>query len=121
VPKVLVLLLLNASPLLLLGLVVWLYTRQRSDLSAWRKRIFVCALIANAVSAALLLLFVAHALLGSGPADLDRMYPVLSAFSFGLLAAVLACAGMRSSRILLACDGVLTMILWYMAAMAASV
>jgi hypothetical protein len=61
-----------------------------------------------------------HFILVSRPTDLDRMYPVLSAFFLGLLAAVLACAGKQSSRILLACDGIITMILWYMAAMAAS-
>jgi hypothetical protein len=116
----LLLILVNAAPLILLGFILWRYRMERPDLIAWRRNIFVCALIANAVSASVLLAFVFRALFNSRPTDLDRMFPVFSMFLLGLLAAALAVAGRRSSRILLSCNGVLTVILWYMAALAAS-
>lgn len=81
------------------------------------------ALTANAVSAAVLLSFVVQAYVaskGTKSVDLDRAYPVLSMLGIGMLAAVLAVSGRRISRMVLIGDGLLTAVLWYIAAMAGS-
>jgi hypothetical protein len=113
----------NLFPLLLLGLAWWFYRNEGAALARWRRNVFLVALIANAVSAAVLLSFAAQTYVASKgvkPVDLDRAYPVLSMLGIGLLAAVLAVAGRRVSRLVLIADGLLTAVLWYLAAMAGS-
>lgn len=115
--------LLYTVPLLLLGLAWWFYRSEGAALVNWRRGVFVTALAANAVSAAVLLSFIAQAYIaskGTKPVDLDRAYPVLSMLGVGLLAAILAVSGRRVSRLVLIGDGLLTAVLWYLAGMAAS-
>ncbi len=119
----LLMVLLNAAPLALFILAWWLYRKESSSLTTWRRGAFVAALVANAVSAAVLLSFSVQASMaakGSKPVDLDRAYPVFSMLGVGLLAAILAISGKRVSRLVLVVDGLLTAVLWYLAAMAAS-
>ncbi len=59
----------------------WKFYRQEGDaLPGWRKVLFLTGVIANAVSAAVLISFTIQAYVtshGTTPVDLDRMYPVL--------------------------------------------
>ncbi len=115
--------LLNIVPLLLLGLAWWFYRSEAASLTSLRRGIFMSAFAANTLSAAVLLSFIAQAYLvskGTKPVDLDRAYPVFSMMGVGLLAAILAISGRRVSRVVLIGDGLLTAILWYVAAMGAS-
>jgi hypothetical protein len=119
----LLIVLLNIAPLLLLGLAWWFYRREGAPLANWRRSVFVAAFVANAVSAAVLVSFIAQAYIaskGTKPVDLDRAYPVFSMLGIGLLAAILAVSGRRVSRLVLIGDGLLTAVLWYLAAMGAS-
>jgi hypothetical protein len=119
----LLIILLNIVPLLLLGLAWWFYRNEGASLTKWRRGVFVSAFVANAVSAAVLLSFIAQAYIaskGTKPVDLDRAYPVFSMLGIGLLAAILAVSGRRVSRLVLIGDGLLTAVLWYLAAMGAS-
>ena len=114
---------LNTAPLLLMGLAWWFYRNESASLANWRRGVFVSALVANAVSAAVLVSFMAQAYIaskGTKPVDLDRAYPVFSMLGVGLLAAILAVSGRRVSRLVLIGDGLLTAVLWYLAAMGAS-
>lgn len=114
---------LNIVPLLLLGLALWFYRNEGASLVPWRRKVFGVALAANAVSAAVLVSFIVQAYIaskGTKPVDLDRVYPVFSMLGIGLLAAVLAASGRRVSRLVLIGDGLLTAVLWYLAAMGAS-
>jgi hypothetical protein len=115
---------INTLPLLLLGVTWWQYRKEGSELSVWRKRLFVLALIANAISAAVLLGFLIHGQMvisGSSKAiDIGRAYPVLSMFGVGILSAILACFGRRASRLLLIGDGLLVVLLGYVAALSYS-
>jgi hypothetical protein len=111
--------------LLLLSLwIVWkFYCGEKAALANWRRRLFLIGIILNAVSIAALLIFLIHAYVvahSTRPLDLDRMYPVLSMFGFGLLTSVLAAFGRRVSRFILIIDGLITSVLWYLAALAAS-
>jgi len=120
---VLLMIALNVLPLLLLGLAWWLYRNEGKSLVRGRKVAFVVALIANAVSAVVLLSFTVQAYVGSRgqrPVDLDRIYPVMSMLAIGALAAVLAICGRRASRLVLISDGILTAVLWYLAGLAVS-
>ena len=121
--RVLLIVLLNIAPLLLLGLAWWFYRQEGAALTNWRRGVFVTAFVANAVSAAVLVSFIAQAYIaskGTKPVDLDRAYPVFSMLGVGLLAAILAVSGRRVSRLVLIGDGLLTAVLWYLAAMGAS-
>ena len=115
---------INALPLLLLGVAWWQYRKEGSSLVGWRKRLFILGLIANAVSAAVLLIFLVHGILIQSYAtkgvDLDRAYPVLWMLAVGLVSTILAGFGRRASRLLLMGDGLLVAVLWYFAALAAS-
>lgn len=86
--------------------------------------LFVLGLIANAVSAVVLLTFLVHGILIQSSTtkgvDLDRAYPVLWMLGVGLVSTVLAGFGRRASRLLLMGDGLLVAVLWYFAALAAS-
>lgn len=115
---------LNTVPLILLGLAWWFYQKESSSLVSWRRRVFILALVANAVSAVVLLSFLVQVYIasrGTQPVDLDRAYPVISMLGVGLLAAVLAVSGRRVSRLVLVGNGLLTAALWYFAAMGASI
>ena len=123
---VLIVLLIDSLPLLVV-IAVWLLSRRDLiQLSHWRRYIFLAGAAANTVSAAVLLAFflhaqiVLHSQLASKPVDLDRVYPVFTMMGLALLAAILSSAGRRVSRWVLAVDGILTVCLWYLAAMAAS-
>lgn len=113
----------NLIPLLLLGLAVWFYRNERKDLIRWRRNAFAVALIANAVSAVALLTYAVLAGVisrGTHPVDLFRVYPIGSMLIVDLLAAGLAASGRRVSRVILIGNGILTAVLWYIAAMATS-
>ncbi len=114
---------LNTAPLLLMGLAWWFYRNESASLANWRRGVFVSAFVANAVSIAVLVSFFVHAYLvsrGAKPVDLDRMYPVSSMMGLALLAAVLAFFGRKVSRPILVSGGLVTMAVWYLAAMGAS-
>jgi hypothetical protein len=120
---VILIILLNIVPLLLLGVAWWFYRQEAASLANWRRGVFVSAFVANVVSAAVLVSFIAQAYItskGTKPVDLDRVYPVFFMLGLGLLAAILAVSGRRVSRLVLIGDGLLTAILWYLAAMGAS-
>jgi hypothetical protein len=118
------LLAINVLPLVLLGLTWWQYRKDRSSLVAWRKTVFLVALILAAMSTAVLLTFLVHGILIQSYAtkgvDLDRTYPVFSMLVAGLLSCILAGFGRRASRLLLIGDGLVVTFLWYLAGMAAS-
>jgi len=117
------LIILPAIPLVFLGLAWWFYRSEGPSLVRWRKSVFIVALALNAVSAAVLVTFFVHAYRvsqGSRPVDLDRMYPVFSMMGLALLAAVLAFFGRRVSRPILISGGLITVVVWYLAAMGTS-
>jgi hypothetical protein len=108
---VLLIILLNIAPLLLLGVAWWFYRHEAASLANWRRGVFVSAFVANAVSAAVLVSFIAQVYIaskGTKPVDLDKVYPVFSMLGIGLLAAILAVSGRRVSRLVLIGDGLLT-------------
>jgi hypothetical protein len=110
-------------PLFLLGAVWILFRKEGSALPSWRRIVFVTAIVANAVSAILLLAIFIRAQVAMRtlkPVDPDRIFPVISMMGFALLAAMTAMLGRRLSRIVLVGSGLLTLILWYLAALAAS-
>jgi hypothetical protein len=120
----LLIIILNTFPLVLLGGSWWQYRKDRLALAGWRNILFVIALIASAVSGAVLLSFVVHGRLilsGLVPRiDLDLTYPGLTMLGLGLLSIIFAGFGRRLSRLLLMVDGLLVALLWYFAGMAAS-
>jgi hypothetical protein len=120
----LLMIVINTLPLLLLAIAWWQYRKEGSSLVGWRKKLFILAVIANAVSSAVLLSFIIHGRVVIANAtkgvDLDRAYPVLSMFGVGLVSVILAGFGRRVSRLLLMGDGLLVCLLWYFAALAAS-
>ncbi len=110
-----VLMVFSVMPLLLVGLSGWVYRNEREDAGSRRRILFVGGLIANAVSGAVMLSFTVQAYRawhGAVSVDLDGMYPVFSMFCLGLLASCLACFGRRAFKLILFCDGVLTVGLW---------
>lgn len=110
-------------PLLLVCLSWRLYRNETVTLVGWRRGLSLAGLAANAVSAAVLISFTIHAYVvskGTKPVDLDRIYPVFSMLGLGLLAAGLASSGKRISRLILFGTGLLTAVLWYFVALAAS-
>jgi hypothetical protein len=115
---------INALPLLLLGLAWWQYREEAPLLSRGRRKLFVVSLVVIGMSAALLLVFLVHGRLivsgAVGSTDVARMYPVLLMLTAGLAGAVLAGFGRRVSRVLLVLSGLLLAVLWYFAGMAAS-
>jgi|NGEPerStandDraft_6_1074524.scaffolds.fasta_scaffold01867_9 hypothetical protein len=102
----------------------WRFFRKEGDaLARYRKVLFLTGIVANAVSAAVLLSFNIHAYVashGTTPVDLDRIYPVLSMLGLGLLSSLLAFSGRGVFRLILVGTGLLTAVLWYFAALAAS-
>jgi len=118
--------LLMASTLLPLILLwpTWRFYRKEGDvLASWRRIVFLIGMVVNAVSGAVLLSFTIHAYVasrGTTPVDLDRMYPGLTMLGLGFLAAGLAFFGRSVSRTMLVCNGLLTAVLWYRVALAAS-
>jgi hypothetical protein len=118
------LLAISVLPIALFGLACWQYRKDRSSLVAWRKTVFLVALILAGVSTAVLLIFLVHGILIQSYAtkgvDLDRGYPVFSMLVAGLLSCILAGFGRRASRLLLIGDGLVLTYLWYLAGMAAS-
>lgn len=115
---------LNALPSITLVVAYVLYRRDARALSPRRRVVCACAFVATAVSCAVLLGFLIHVrLIGTGllkPVDVDRSYPVLTMLVLALLGAILAVFGRGMSRWLLAITGLLVLVLWYLAAMAAS-
>ena len=113
----LLLIAINALPLLVVGLGWRRYREERAPLSRLRQRVFVSALVANATSAVVLLIFCIHGtLMFSGAvrvAELDRMYPVMEMMGAGVLSAVLAAFGRRAFRRILTGNGLLAALLWY--------
>jgi hypothetical protein len=110
-------------PLLLLGVAWYFYRSESESLLRWRKALFLSGILANTVSAVVLVSFLAHAYVasrGSKSVDLDRMYPVFSMMGLALLAVVLASFGRRVSRPILVAGGLVTVVAWYLAAMGAS-
>ena len=88
-----------------------------------RKVLFLVGLVANAASATVLLIFLVRAYgaeHATTPVDLDRVYPVLWMTALGALAAILALFGKRLPRVLLFGAGLLSVITWYLAALAVS-
>jgi hypothetical protein len=109
---------------LLSGVALLLFRTEGKDLHRFRKILFTLGSIANLASATALALFliVAH-MMSHGtmhPADLDRVYPVLSMLALGLVASVQGFFGRRFSRVLLIVAGFLTICLWYLAVLAVS-
>jgi hypothetical protein len=93
---------INTLPLLLLGVTWWQYRKEGSALSAWRNH---GQMVISGSSKGI---------------DIGRTYPVLSMFGAGILSAILACFGRRASRLLLIGDGLLVVLLWYVAALSYS-
>ncbi len=106
------------------GLGLLLFRTEGKTLLGIRKIIFVTGAAANLGSTIVLLVFLitAHQMARGTmcPIDLDRVYPVFSMLGLGLLAAVLALFGRRSSRVLLLVAGLLVAYLWYIAGLAVS-
>jgi hypothetical protein len=125
VEAVFTVLLVNSLPLLIV-IAVWLLSlRDLGQLNHWRRGVFLAGAAANTLSASVLLAFFMHAQIilhapASKPVDLDRVYPVFTMMGMAFAAAILSIAGRRVSRWVLALDGVLTVCLWYLAALAAS-
>jgi|HubBroStandDraft_6_1064221.scaffolds.fasta_scaffold2348380_1 hypothetical protein len=111
---------LNTLPLVALAIACWFYRSESGGLVPWKRSVFIGGIAANAISALVLASFVLRGTLGSKPIDLDRVFPVFSMFGLAILAAILASSGRRISRRLLIGNGILTAILWYVAALAAS-
>jgi hypothetical protein len=117
------LIVMGLVPLILWGATLYFYRAEGRTLVRWRKAIFLAGIVANAVSAAVLLSFLVRAYIGSHGTtsmDLDRAYPVVSMLGLGVLSAMLASSGRRVSRLLLIGDGLITAVFWYLAAMGAS-
>jgi hypothetical protein len=109
----------NLIPLAVLWPAWRFYREEAVVLEGWRRIIFLAALVANTISAVVLLSFTAHALVASYRAtqvDLDSIYPVFSMLALGVLTAVLAVSGRRISRLVLIGNG----LLWYLVGLAAS-
>ena len=101
----------------------WFYQKEAYVLVSWRRAAFVLGIVANAVSAVVIISFTIHAYVvsrGTIPVDLDRIYPVFSMLGIGLLATGLAFFGRKISRLILIGNGLLTAVLWYFVALAAS-
>jgi hypothetical protein len=99
------------------------YRKDAFTLVGWRRGLFLAGLLANAVSAAVLISFTIHAYVvsrGTKPVDLDRIYPGVSMMGLGLLATGLAFFGKHTSRRILLGSGFFTAVLWYFVALAAS-
>ena len=111
---------LNALPLVLVAVAISVYRKEGEILGFWRRLVFLTGAIFNLVSAAVLMIFTIHALSTTKPVDLDRLYPVLEMMGASFLAAIFGCCGKRASRVLLIGDGLLTTGLWYVAALGAS-
>jgi hypothetical protein len=110
-------------PLLLVCLGWRFYRKDAVTLVGWRRGLFLSGLLANAVSAAVLISFTIYAYVvskGTKPVDLDRIYPVFSMLGLGLLATGLAFSGQHTSRRILLGTGLFTAVLWYFVALAAS-
>jgi hypothetical protein len=110
-------------PLILVCLTWWFYRKEVDALVGWRKASFLAGMVANTISAAVIISFTIHAYVvskGTTPVDLDRIYPVFSMFGLGLLAAGLAFFGRGVSRLILIGNGLLAAVLWYFVALAAS-
>ena len=117
------LIVLGSLPLLLLGIAGYFYRHEGEPLPRWGKALFLSGILANTLSAAVLVSFFVRAYVasrGSKSVDLDRMYPVFSMMGLALLAAVLAFFGRKVSRPILVSGGLVTMVVWYLAAMGAS-
>jgi uncharacterized membrane protein len=114
---------LDTLPILMLGVAFWFYRSEHVGLVRWRRTLFAGGLAANVISASVLVSFVIKAWAiqsNKQPADLDRMFPVLSMFGLALLATVLAFSGRSVSRLMHMGNGILSAILWYIAGLAAS-
>ncbi len=117
------LMLMAMSSVVLLAMAFLRFRPDGEALIESRKVLFLIGSIGNAVSTAVLLIFLLHAhraAHGTTPLDLDRLYPVLWMLGLGVLAAFLALFGRRLSRLLLFTAGVITAITWYFAALAVS-
>jgi hypothetical protein len=111
---------LNTFPLVLAATAVWFYLKDRQFLSLWRRRFFVTGIVLLVLSTVVLIAFTIQGVASSKPIYIDRVYPILEMLGASLLAALLGCCGERTSRVLLVLDGLLTTLLWYFAALAAS-
>jgi hypothetical protein len=114
-----VLLAVNAIPLLVV-LMAWWTQRKDRAMPRWRRALFVAALCANTVSSIGLLGYVLGTF--SGTLNIETSGRILlMMLPAALISAVLAAFGTRSSRWLLAGNGLLLTVLWVMVGMATSV
>jgi hypothetical protein len=117
---------LNISPLLLYGLSLWFYGRERSGLSRGRQTMYLGALVGVGVAVVVMAAVIGHGLTVANsllpPADVLRRwaYPFIAALVLALLSCGLALAGRGWSRILLAVCALTVAALWYEFALAMS-
>lgn len=113
------LLAINAIPLLLV-FIAWWTQRKDTAVPGWRRALFLTALCANTASSIALLGYVLGTFSGvRNTQTSDRL--LLLMLPAALISAVLAAFGTRSSRWLLAGNGLLLTVLWVMVGMATSV
>ena len=113
------LLALNAIPLSLAVLACWCQRKDR-NVPRWRRLLFLAALCANTISSFALVAFVVGTFSGELSPHTSGVI-LLVMLPAGFLSAVLAAFGTSSSRWLLAGNGLLLTVLWYMVGMATSV
>ena|SRR5579862_9807074 len=113
------LLTLNAIPLAL-ALLAWWCQRRDRNMPRWRRLVFLTALCANTMSSLALVAFVFGTFSGELNPHTSGMI-LLVMLPAGFLSAVLAAFGTRSSRWVLAGNGLLLTVLWYAVGMATSV
>ena len=113
------LLAVNATPLLVV-LIAWWTQREDREMPRWKRALFLAALCANTVSLIGLLGYVLGTF--SGTLNIETSVRILLLTQpAARLIAVLAAFGTRSSRGLLAANGLLLTVLWLMVGMATSV
>lgn len=114
--------LLNSLPLVI-ALVVWfVYWRHKPLLPTWRLRLLLAGMTLSVISSGALAAFWVQAMTTHPKGgDLAGSYPVLTMWALGVVGLLLALFGTGAVRWLLAANGVLLLLMWYLGMMAASV
>jgi hypothetical protein len=112
------LLVINAAPSVLAGVIWWIQRRNSDRLSGRMRGLFVAALIVNSVPSLSLYALICWRLFGDAPpiggVVEDRLF--LSMIGLGLLSSIFASFGRGLTRALLIANGILVAFQWWLLA-----